>query len=164
MALVPILFLWKSEVMIVKTEKYFPSLKSREKIYAISLSFPATWSGVTLDAFCTWIRRLSIRIRVPAAIYAEDIMFWCHGTAGMMSQKVPICSSSRRICVLSSASQFISRPTNCSSLMVMCPCRFASLMRESWMSCGISICHRNGFNFLIPMTQTTPAPSLHASL
>ena len=98
---------------------------------AISLFFPATRSGVILYALRAWIRRMSMRSRVPAAIEADSIIFWAQDTVEVLSQKVPICSSCNRRCVLSSASQFRRRPANSRSLMIMCPCGFVSLIRAS---------------------------------
>ena len=60
---------------LLEANKYFPSLKARETISTISLSFPDTRSGVTLDALNVWMQRLSMRIRVPAGIDANDIIF-----------------------------------------------------------------------------------------
>ena len=53
--------------------------------------------------------------------------------------------------LLSSSRQFRRRPDNYRSLMVICPCGFASLMRSYWISCGRYIFRRNGVNFFIPI-------------
>ena len=67
---------WLKYVMrLLEAKKYFPSLKACETISAISLSFPATWSGVTLDALRAWMQILSMRSRVPAAINTDNLFF-----------------------------------------------------------------------------------------
>ena len=70
-----------------------------------------------------------MRSRFPATIEANDLIFWAHDTSDMLSHKVPICSSCKGICVISSAIQFRIRTDNYRSLMVMCPCGFESLIR-----------------------------------
>ena len=77
----------KYVMMLLNVKKYLPFLKARETISAISLLLTATWSGVTLDVLCVWMRRLSILSRVPEDIDTEYIILWSHDTAYVLSQK-----------------------------------------------------------------------------
>ena len=139
-------------------------MKANEIISAISLYFTATWRGVTLDGLPAWMVVLSIQSRVPGAIDSNDLVFWAHKTADVLSHKVPICSSCKGRCVLSSSIQLRIRPAKSSSSILMCPCGFVSLTRASWIPCSYYTCHRNGVGIFIPLTQTPPVPSFHASL
>ena len=44
------------------------------------------------------------------------------------------------------------------------PFGFPAVTRLSWISCGHSTCHRNGFRHLVPLHHTPPAPRRHASV
>ena len=62
-------------MILLKAKEYFPSLKDREKISAISLSLPTTRIGVTVDDLRACMKIMRIRSRVPAVIDAENLIF-----------------------------------------------------------------------------------------
>ena len=106
------------------------SLNAREMMSAMTLSFPATCIGTTVDALAACMRMPRMRSNLPAVMFLDVLILYAHATADILSQNMTRWVYYRHSIFCSRMRNTMTAPASSSVLMEMDPVGF-SLVRSA---------------------------------